>query len=54
MAEQLHPALFEERDLLEGLSPVELREIKTEALKGMSDRERIVNLVNDVLDGYGV
>jgi len=47
------PALITEREVLEGLSRLDLRRVKVDALKGISERERIVHLVNDILDnGY--
>lgn len=46
-------ALISEREVLEGLSRVDLRAVKVDALRGISERERIVRLVNDILDnGY--
>jgi len=46
--------LFSLRDVLEGMSPLELQAHKLKMLNGISDREAIVHLINDVLDGNGV
>jgi hypothetical protein len=50
---QLGEGLFSERELLEGQTPEQLIEHKQALLSEISDRERVVNLINDVLDGYG-
>ena len=42
-----------ERDILEGYSPEQLKDYKGFLLEKYSDIERQVNLVNDILDGYG-
>lgn len=56
MSERLrnNEALISEREVLEGQSIETLVQMKADALAGISDRERIVHLINDVLSGYGI
>lgn len=46
--------LFSLRSVMEGLSNIELQAHKNKMLSGISDRETIVNLINDVMDGRGI
>ena len=46
-------ALFSLRNYFEGLSPLELRAHRIKMLSDISDREQAINIINDVLDGYG-
>lgn len=46
-------SLIELREVLENMSPLELRTHKVKMLREMSDREAVVHAINEVLDGYG-
>lgn len=47
------PALFQERDVLEDLSPQLLREFIAELRDKKAELDRLEALALDVLDGYG-
>ena len=47
------PALIEVDDMLEGMSPEDLLDLKAYTLTRVSDGESLVNRINNVLDGYG-
>lgn len=49
-----HPALFDERAVLENLQPQAILDFKEECLAKISHLEKYVNMANEVLDGYGV
>jgi len=46
-------ALFEIRDVLEGMSSIQLMAYKNRMLSEMSDREILVHQINDVLEANG-
>lgn len=46
-------ALISEREVLEHMGPMELRQFKADVLSKMSELEAYVNMINDVLDGNG-
>lgn len=48
-----HPALFQERDVLESLPPQSIREFIVELQGKKAELERLEALALDVLDGYG-
>ncbi len=48
-------ALISEREVMEGLSPMELKAFIAHGCAKMSEIERMVHLANDVLEnGYGI
>ena len=47
------PELMSVVEVLETMTPLELRAYKVKMLSGISDRESVVRMINDVLDGYG-
>jgi len=57
MIERLNEPHFEgmsRREILEMQEPAVLIELRATMLNTLSDLERDIHLVNDVLDGYGV
>jgi len=48
------PELLTVMEVLEAMQPIELRAHKLKMLHEISDREAIVRMINDTLDGYGV
>lgn len=46
-------ALFEAIEVLEGMTPLQLRAEKVRILSEISEREALVRSINDVLKGYG-
>lgn len=50
---ETEPALFSRREVLEGQSEATLMEWRDEALSNISDLEKIVHEINDVMDGAG-
>lgn len=52
-----HPeqeALMTEREVLEGYDPFQLAEMKTTLLSEISDRERVVNIINTMIDVHEI
>ena len=48
------PELISIMEVLEGMQPQDLQNYKAKMLSEVSDREMIVRMINDTLDGYGV
>lgn len=46
--------LLTERETLESYTPFQLAEIKTKMLEEISDRERIVNIINTMIDVHEI
>lgn len=47
------PALFSRQEILESQSEATLMEWRDEALSNISDLEKLVHEINDVMDGAG-
>lgn len=50
---ETEPALFSRREILESQSEATLMDWRAEALNNISDLEKIVFEINDVMDGNG-
>jgi len=48
------PELITLMEVLDGMNDAQLKEYKAKMLYQISDREQMVRMINDVLDGNGV